>query len=100
MEEQVLVIQRQEVVSLSLKSIRQAITSWKVEFPWIKPVYGNGASGSSGTVEGILCSLCQCHQRKQRNGIGTWTEKPCTLLRKDTLLHPAATQEVSHAQGS
>ena len=53
MEEQVLVIQRQEVLSLSVKSIRQAITL--PGFPWIKPVYGNGASGSSGTVEGILC---------------------------------------------
>ena len=42
-------------------------------------------SGSTSIVHGIVCSLCQCHRTKQRNGIGTWTDKPCTLLRKDCL---------------
>ena len=58
--------------------------SWKREFPWIKLVYGD-VGASSGIVTGIMCSLCQRHSIKQRNGVGTWTEKPCTLLRKDTL---------------
>ena len=57
---------------------------WKREFPWIKLVYGDEGT-SSGIVTGIMCSLCQRHSTKQRNGVGTWTEKPCTLLRKDTL---------------
>ena len=48
-------------------------------------MYGDGEGVSSGIVTGIMCLLCQRHSTKQRNGVGTWTEKPCTLLRKDTL---------------
>ena len=59
--------------------------AWKSEFPWIQLVHGGGESTSSGTVVGTMCSLCQGHGTKQRNGIGTWAEKPCTLLRKDNL---------------
>ena len=36
-------------------------------------------------VVGLLCSLCKQHQTKQRNSVGTWTEKPCNLLRRDIL---------------
>ena len=50
-------------------------------------MYGSGASGSSGTVEGIFSSLCQCHQRKQQNGIGKWTEKTMHLTQEG---HPTA----------
>lgn len=40
---------------------------------------------NESTVIGILCSVCKHHQVKQCNKSGTWTEKPCTLLRKDML---------------
>ena len=55
--------------------------AWKSEFPWIQLVHGGGES----TVVGTMCSICQRHGAKQRNVIGTWAEKPCTLLRKDNL---------------
>ena len=34
---------------------------------------------------GLLCFICQHHGTKQRNNAGTWTDKPCTCLRKDIL---------------
>ena len=55
--------------------------SWKEDFPWHIPVYD--AAGS--TVTGLLCSLCKQHQTKQRNSAGTWTKKPCGLLRRDII---------------
>ena len=62
--------------------------SWKKDFPWHIPVYTSGSADSEtspGNVVGLLCSLCKHHQTKQRNNVGTWTEKPCTLLRRDIL---------------
>ena len=56
--------------------------SWKEEFPWHVPVYDSAGS----TVAGLLCSLCKQHNMKQRNNVGTWTDKPCSLLRRDVIL--------------
>ena len=61
--------------------------SWSDDYPWHLPVYDVDSEGSEspGTVVGLLCSLCKRHQMKQRNNVGTWTEKPCSLLRRDVL---------------
>ena len=56
----------------------------KAEFPWHVPVY-NEEGNSESCVVGLLCSICQRHGTKQRNRAGTWTDKPCTYLRKDML---------------
>ena len=58
-------------------------TSWKKDFAWHVPVYDSAGS----TVTRLLCSLYQLHRMKQQNGVGTWMEKPCTLLQRDTMLH-------------
>ena len=58
--------------------------SWKDDFPWHVPVHDSTGS----TVTGLLCSLCKQHNMKQRNGVGTWTEKPCSLLRRDLIQRP------------
>ena len=55
--------------------------SWKEDFPWHIPVYDRAGS----TVTGLLCSLCKQHNTKQRNSVGTWTDKPCNLLRRDII---------------
>ena len=59
------------------------------------------------TVIGILCALCKQHNVQQRNKSGTWTEKPCTLLRKDLLqrhktssMHKEAEQRETARQAS
>ena len=39
----------------------------------------------STKLTGLLCLPCQNHSIQQRNGIGTWTYKPCTYLCKDVL---------------
>lgn len=57
---------------------------WKEEFPWHVPVY-NEEGNSKSCVVGLLCSICQRHGTKQHNRAGTWTDKPCTYLRKDML---------------
>ena len=57
---------------------------WKEEFPWHVPVYAEEGNAES-CVLGLLCSLCQRHGTKQRSRTGTWTNKPCTYLRKDVL---------------
>ena len=62
---------------------------WKEEFPWHVPVY-NEEGNSESCVVGLLCSICQRHSTKQRNRAGTWTDKPCTYLRKDMLHHHKA----------
>ena len=54
--------------------------TWKQDFTWHEPV-----NAAAGTVVAVLCSLCKRHHRRQRNKVGTWSEKPCTLLRKDIL---------------
>ena len=60
--------------------------SWQTEFPWHVPVYDTDNSETDdGHVVGLLCSLCKKHHTKQRNSVGTWTDKPCSLLRKDVL---------------
>ena len=58
--------------------------SW-TDFPWHLPVYDVDAAEGSENVIGVLCSLCKQHKTKQRNNAGTWTEKPCCLLRRDIL---------------
>ena len=57
---------------------------WKEEFPWHVLVYSEDGNSESGVI-GLLCSICRLHGAKQRNRIGTWTDKPCTYLRKDML---------------
>ena len=57
---------------------------WKEEFPWHVFVYAEEGNAES-SVLGLLCSLCQRHGTKQCNRTGTWTDKPCTYLRKDML---------------
>ena len=57
---------------------------WKVEFPWHVPVYSEEDNSESGVI-GLLRSLCKRHGTKQCNRTGTWTDKPCTYLRKDIL---------------
>ena len=59
--------------------------SWTTDYPWHLPVYDVDGSEGEGTVIGVLCSLCKQHNTKQRNNAGTWTEKPCALLRRDML---------------
>ena len=56
---------------------------WK-EFPWHVPVY-NEEGNSESCMVGLLCSICQRHDTKQRNRAGTCTDQPCTYLRKDML---------------
>ena len=58
--------------------------SWKDEFPWHFPVYAQEGDAESG-VSGLMCTICQRHGAKQRNSAGTWTDKPCTYLRRDML---------------
>ena len=55
--------------------------SWKEEFPWHVPVYDSAGS----TVTGLLCSLCKQRNTKQQNNVGIWTDKPCSLLRRDMI---------------
>lgn len=59
------------------KHKKECNLSWNREFPWHVPLYTEDGS--------LLCSICQCHGLKQRNRVGTSTEKPCTYLRKDML---------------
>ena len=59
-------------------------STWLTDYPWHVPVYENDEDDES-TVIGVLCLLCKQHKVKQRNKSETWTEKPCTLLRKDML---------------
>ena len=40
---------------------------------------------SNTTVEELLCSICKWDHTGQRNKVGMWTAKPCTLLRRDIL---------------
>ena len=40
---------------------------------------------SRDSVVGLVCTICQRHRSRQRNSAGTWTDKPCTHLRKDML---------------
>ncbi len=56
-------------------------SSWEREFPWHQPVF----DASNTTVEGLLCNICKRHRTGQRNKAGTWSTKPCTLLRRDIL---------------
>ncbi len=56
-------------------------SSWEREFPWHQPVFDT----SNTTVEGLLCNICKQHRTGQRNKAGTWSTKPCTLLRRDIL---------------
>lgn len=39
----------------------------------------------AGRIIGVLCKLCHKHGRQQHNRAGTWTDKPCTCIRKDML---------------
>ena len=57
---------------------------WKMEFPWHVPVYCEEGNSENGVI-GLLCSICRRHGTKQHNNVGTWTDKPCTYLRKDML---------------
>lgn len=57
---------------------------WKDQFPWHIPVYSEEGNSESSVV-GLLCSICKHHGTKQRNHVGTWTDNPCTCLRKDLL---------------
>jgi hypothetical protein len=50
---------------------------WKEEFPWHVPVYSEDGNSESGVI-GLLCSTSRLHGVKQRNRMGTWTDKPCT----------------------
>lgn len=65
--------------------------SWSETFPWLIAVredtefQSDEARTSPTAVTGLLCSLCRRHSRRQRNGTGTWAERPCTYLRKDML---------------
>ena len=56
---------------------------WEEEFPWHVPVYSEEGNSESGVIG--LSSICQHHGTKQRNNVGTWTDKPCTYLRRDML---------------
>ena len=78
-------------------------SSWQKEYPWHIPVYGSDET----TVIGVLYALCKQHNVQQRNKSGTWTEKPCTLLRKDLLqrhktssMHKEAEQRETARQAS
>ena len=56
-----------------------------VDFPFLLPVKDRDSITASGTVIGLLCSLCKKHKTDQRNHAGTWTTKPCTYIRRDII---------------
>ena len=61
-------------------------SAWKGSFPWHVPVYADtDRSSRERRVIGLLCSLCQRHQARPRNGSGIWIDVPCTSLRTDIL---------------
>ena len=64
---------------------------WK-EFPWLVPVYAEEGNLVS------CCVLCQRHGTKQCNCTGTWTDKPCTYLRKDMLQRHKTSQMHKNAE--
>ena len=46
-------------------------------------VNGEVAKLNSENVCGLMCELCQSYKTMQKLFTGTWTVKPCTVLRKD-----------------
>jgi len=76
-------------VDVSVKKAKHRLgydSCWQTDYPWHIPVYDNDDDDDDEkTVIGVLCALCKHYSVKQRNKSGTWTEKPCTLLRKDLL---------------
>ena len=59
-------------------------SAWKDAFPWHVPVYADRSDRRSHVI-GLLCSLCQRHHARPRNGSGTWVDVPCASLRTDVL---------------
>ena len=55
-----------------------------VDFPFQLPV-GDRDGTVGGRVVSLLCSLCKKHKTDQQNPAGTWTTKPCTYIRRDTV---------------
>ena len=48
---------------------------WVRRWDWLRPVYG-----SSHTVVGLLCHLCQKHKTTARNGSTKWSREPCMCM--------------------
>lgn len=57
---------------------------WTTTFPWHVPVHAEKGNPTSDVI-GLLCSLCQRHNTRPRNGTGTWVDTPCASLRTDVL---------------
>ena len=55
---------------------------WKEQYPWLLPVVDRDEPGS---ICGLMCELCQRYNIVQRSGAGTWSVKPCSVLRKDMI---------------
>ena len=63
-------------------------SSWLKRWGWLRPVYG-----SSHTVVGLLCHLCQKHKTSARNGSTKWCSEPCMYMRVDSIHRHAKSQQ-------
>lgn len=63
-------------------------SSWLKRWGWLRPIYG-----SSHTVVGLLCHLCQKHKSTARNGSTKWCSEPCMYMRVDSIHRHAKSQQ-------
>ena len=61
---------------------------WVRRWDWLRPVYG-----SSHTVVGLLCHLCQKHKTTARNGSTKWSREPCMCMRVDSVQRHAKSHQ-------
>lgn len=61
---------------------------WIRRWKWLIPVHG-----STHTVVGLLCRLCQKHKTTARNGSTKWSKEPCMYMRVDSIQRHAKSHQ-------
>ena len=63
-------------------------SAWVRRWQWLRPDYG-----SSHTVVGMLCYLCQKHKTTARNGSTKWSREPCMYMHVDSIQRHAKSHQ-------